>query len=125
MSVCKCGNKTRNKGEICSSCRQKIQMLNQIRKMVDPTDYKPNRPIKKKEKRVFSSKGHSTLCWTCEKACGRCSWSKDFLPVDGWSAIPTKILVLNTKSNGVRERIFTDSFDVYYCPEFELLEMLR
>lgn len=26
-------------------------------------------------------------CWTCKKACNSgCSWSRDFIPVDGWKA---------------------------------------
>lgn len=26
------------------------------------------------------------LCWTCTKACGLCSWSRDLTPVAGWTA---------------------------------------
>lgn len=26
------------------------------------------------------------LCWTCQKACGDCSWSSCFQPVEGWTA---------------------------------------
>lgn len=62
---------------------------------------------------------HSTICWNCGKACGLCSWSKSFIPVDGWCAVPTKILISNTGS----KRSYTDSFDVYECPEFELLKI--
>lgn len=51
---------------------------------------------------------HDTLCWGCEKASGRCSWSKKFVPVEGWKAIPT-----------------TKSFDVYECPEFEPLKAMN
>ena len=51
---------------------------------------------------------HDTLCWGCEKACGGCSWSKKFVPVEGWKAIPTE-----------------KSFDVYECPEFEPLKAMN
>lgn len=68
---------------------------------------------------------HSTICWNCEKACGRCSWSRSFDPVKGWEARPTKVLVLNTTQDGERTKVYVDSFDVYSCPEFELLEMMR
>lgn len=54
---------------------------------------------------------HATLCWICDKAGGKCSWSNDFTPIDGWKAIPTKLSV------GCGN--FIDSFDVYECPEFE------
>lgn len=125
--TCKCGNKTNNKNGVCNSCRAKINLLNQIREIIEPKKEEAKTAIRriKKRKKYYSQKKHSTICWNCKKACGGCSWSRDFVPVDGWSAIPTKVLVLNTKSNGARERIFTDSFDVYYCPEFEILEMLK
>lgn len=46
-----------------------------------------------------------TLCWSCQNACGGCSWSKSFTPVEGWEAKPTK-----------HNRI--DSFFVTKCPEY-------
>ena len=64
---------------------------------------------------------HITLCWECAKAGGLCSWSKNFTPVDGWTAVPTKIVAsqYGDKSNTI------DSYDVYACPEFELMERLK
>ena len=64
---------------------------------------------------------HSTICWHCEKASGRCSWSRSFTPVEGWEAIPTKH---EEKLAGgcVRE---VRSYDVYSCPEFELLVTIK
>jgi hypothetical protein len=63
---------------------------------------------------------HSTLCWSCENACKKCSWSKNFIPVPGWKAIPTKIFVSEHSATP-----YIDSFDVYECPEFELLESIK
>lgn len=60
----------------------------------------------------------STLCWDCEKACGRCSWSKSFTPVEGWNAKPTKV---RADKYSVNQLI--DSFIVYECPEFEPLKL--
>ena len=57
-----------------------------------------------------------TLCWICNNACGRCSWSKDYKPVEGWKAKPTKIRF---------QDIEDDSFCVIECPEFELLESVK
>ena len=72
---------------------------------------------------------HKTLCWECENACGKCSWSRDFTPVEGWSAKPTKILsnttMLNEEGKIVCVPTFVDSFDVYDCPQFELLEAIK
>ena len=64
-----------------------------------------------------------TLCWECEKAGGKCSWSKNFTPVEGWNAIPTKISC-GYKKNGT-EPHFIDSFQVLECPEFEKMEELK
>ena len=45
-----------------------------------------------------------TLCWMCQKSCtDGCSWSKDFVPVNGWVAEK------NEK---------TGSYSVITCPEF-------
>lgn len=49
-------------------------------------------------------------CWTCTKACGGCSWSRNFIPVPGWKAEPTHI-----PSNGD----FADSYRIIECPEYE------
>lgn len=55
----------------------------------------------------------STICWECRNAYGRCSWSKDFTPVDGWSAEPTEI-----KGVG-RNTTTTNSYIVKSCPLFK------
>lgn len=62
-----------------------------------------------------------TLCWDCANNGGRCSWSKDFTPVDGWTAIPTKIPAQVYKGDGR----MIDSYCVCECPEFELMERLK
>ena len=53
----------------------------------------------------------STICWNCSKACRGCSWSRNFQPVDGWQATPTKVYQANGKT--------LDSFIVHNCPQFE------
>lgn len=60
--------------------------------------------------------GGKTLCWTCRKAYGKCSWTEvdytkkgwpiRFEPVKGWNAIPTK----NEKYT---------SFLVVSCPKYD------
>ena len=69
---------------------------------------------------AHGAKEHDTLCWECEKACGRCSWSKNFTPVEGWKAVPTKVYI-----GGESKNKYIDSFDVYECPEFELLKAVK
>lgn len=29
----------------------------------------------------------SSICWECDNACGGCSWSRSFTPVEGWTAV--------------------------------------
>lgn len=58
----------------------------------------------------------ATLCWSCAKACGGCSWSDgSFTPVDGWKAKPTIVQVMNGVY-GIRR---VDSYIVEECPEYE------
>lgn len=54
----------------------------------------------------------TTICWDCKKALGKCSWSNGTArPVEGWTAIPTKIRVQKGQNN--------DSYIVLECPLFE------
>ena len=53
----------------------------------------------------------TTLCWCCANAINDgCSWSKNFIPVEGWRAIPTIII----EGAGRKKH----SFKVIECPKF-------
>lgn len=55
----------------------------------------------------------ATLCWSCAKACGKCSWSdRSFTPVPGWKAKKTRLRVDDPNR-------YTDSYIVGECPLFE------
>lgn len=58
-----------------------------------------------------------TLCEQCQKAVPHgdfgCSWSQEFVPVSGWTAVPTLIV-----DNGDDEEIEFSSYCVMECPEF-------
>ena len=45
------------------------------------------------------------LCWTCQNACGDCSWSSCFQPVEGWTA------------ENVHRKTY-DSYRITKCPEY-------
>ena len=65
------------------------------------------------KKRVIKedyTKPKYTKCWTCKKACGGCSWSREFIPVDGWKTIST-----SHPANGE----FAKSYHIISCPEYE------
>lgn len=49
-----------------------------------------------------------SLCIMCRNCCGKCAWSKWFLPVKGWTAIETY------KANGDLNRAW-----VGWCPQFK------
>lgn len=51
-----------------------------------------------------------TLCWSCENACCGCSWSRSFKPVDGWTAVPTKVFAKTD---------FIASYRVMKCPQYK------
>ena len=67
------------------------------RKFYEP---KPKRRVKPK----LQHPGEQP-CWTCAKAYGGCSWSRAFVPVEGWEAKPSK-----THEDGYRIKM---------CPEYE------
>jgi len=48
-------------------------------------------------------------CWTCQNACGGCSWSRSFKPVEGWTAEKTFL-----QSNGE----YAESYKIIKCPEY-------
>lgn len=52
-----------------------------------------------------------TLCWKCSRACGKCSWSKNFTPVEGWRAKPTQVRESHAGT--------IESYIVYDCPLFD------
>lgn len=53
-----------------------------------------------------------SICWQCANATdgSKCSWARDFTPVEGWDAIPKRI-----KFN----EYITDSYIVRGCPKFK------
>lgn len=55
-----------------------------------------------------------TLCWTCANACGKCSWSKGFKKVKGWTAKRTII-----KSNETSLIPEIKSYMVLNCPKYQ------
>ena len=48
-------------------------------------------------------------CWTCQNACGNCSWSKNFKPVEGWDALP---IIIKDSEGDIR------SYKIKICPKY-------
>lgn len=61
------------------------------------------------------------LCWTCTKACGLCSWSRDLTPVEGWTAeeVPW-VGMLATGPNAPTEFKNHMTYHITKCPEYVL-----
>ena len=55
---------------------------------------------------------NSTICWSCKNACGKCSWSSNFTPIDGWVAKPTKIKTDYATDGSIISYIVLD------CPQY-------
>ena len=70
-----------------------------------PADYLLGLPDERKE----------TLCWSCAKYCGGCSWSRTFTPVKGWLA--TKRIAWR-KQQPREPAAKCVSYTVIACPEF-------
>lgn len=49
------------------------------------------------------------LCWTCQNACGGCSWSLSLTPVEGWTATPSAI-------KSVKKDVPT--YHIEECPQY-------
>lgn len=58
-----------------------------------------------------------TLCWSCKRSYlpeYRCSWAKEFKPVEGWEADMKYVLVQRSSGNNS----ILESYFVYTCPEY-------
>lgn len=51
------------------------------------------------------------ICWRCQNSTGRCSWSRELKPVEGWVAEPT--IVRNKEG-----KVLYSSYKIIFCPEF-------
>lgn len=69
----------------------------------------------------------TTICWTCKNAVPDrdgevgCAWSRSFVPVEGWEATPTKIVLIYNDEHAEHRRgpRTDDSYIVHSCPEYE------
>ena len=53
------------------------------------------------------------LCFNCQKACGKCSWSSRFEPVPGWTAKKRMLKV----GHGREGKRFVETYHITACPE--------
>lgn len=65
-------------------------------------EYSKNRE-KKKNTKV------EQLCWSCKNACGGCSWSSKYQPIEGWEA--THVYRIDAGRQ-------MDTYSITACPEF-------
>lgn len=87
------------KVNVCEECGRKF-----------PTRFESQKYCSKKCRMESKKKRNSEfgqICWNCQNACGGCSWSQGFQPVENWIAEPYYIKEDNQYS-----------YDIKYCPEF-------
>ena len=67
------------------------------------------RYYRKKKRDINTYYRKDTKCWHCKNCYGGCSWSREFKPVNGWTAKKTFIPSNNE---------YAESYKVIECPEF-------
>ena len=86
------------------------------------------------DKRFIAPQTRPTLCWSCARACGGCSWTdRDpktpevrFEPVDGWEAEKTVVRGTSSRRQGHKLEGYStyyyamESYRVLRCPLYEL-----
>ena len=78
------------------------------------------------DKRFIAPQTRPTLCWSCARACGGCSWTERdpvthairFEPVKGWEAEKTTINGSKSEHGEKCYRYTTDSYRVVRCPMY-------
>ena len=77
----------------------------------------------KRESAAHERRKNCTLCWDCVKAgdgnLSECPWVREFKPVDGWTAVATKVKVTDGKPAFGYKTQMRDSYYVSECPMFE------
>ena len=91
-----------------------IDRLYQIKKEKQRTGKPVGRPRKEPVVQTKQPNESSTLCWSCQNACGGCSWSKRLKPVRGWKADKIKIKLYMIGG----EDFYSDSYFVRECPKY-------
>lgn len=64
---------------------------------------------RRKERAADTYYSKDQLCWTCKNCFGGCAWSREFKPVNGWTAEKTYI-----PSN----EEYAESYHIIKCPEY-------
>lgn len=89
----------------------RMRKLRQQR-MLNAAYFRSGGKSKAMDRRVLHEGEGKQLCWTCTKACGRCSWSSEFKPVKGWVAKKLPFQLHGTSYGG-------ETYDIQSCPEYQ------
>ena len=114
VKVCPvCGKEFEAKGRNCSKCCS-VECQDELYKR-NQEKYRKKRKTKSKSGRPedqIQPRQANTLCWTCQNATGKCSWSARLEPVEGWKAKKIKV-----KGNFYTQQK-VDSYIVKKCPQY-------
>lgn len=86
---------------VCEFCEKKFWSKSNVKKYCSSACAK--KAAKKREQES------EQLCFSCKNNCGGCNWSRYFLPVTGWDAVPT---VVKDKGGDI------ESYQISRCPEY-------
>ena len=110
MYEARCAEKTCGKYE----CKDKLY---RERKERQYAKYRTGRPTGRPKKGIVYEKPrlnkNDSLCWDCQKAIGKCNWSRAGKPVEGWEVNITTI------QHKVKGKIQDDDiYKIVSCPEY-------
>ena len=92
----------------CANAKRKTPILKQCaycgKNFYTTSGYKIYCCTECREEAMQMARG--SICWLCQNYAGKCSWSKSFVPVEGWVAKPVKV------DSPIQ------SYKVKQCPEF-------
>ena len=113
-----------NKQTCSKKCKKKLydqtkERLQKLRNERERTGKPVGRPRKEPVVQTKQPNESSTLCWSCQNACGGCSWSKRLKPVRGWKADKIKIKLYMIGG----EDFYSDSYFVRECPKYIMDEI--
>lgn len=69
------------------------------------------------EAKTRCKRSKPNICFDCKKATGKCSWSKNFTPVPGWTAEPVRTVHKDiNRTSGIH---IIETYYITACPLFE------
>jgi hypothetical protein len=121
-AICEKEFETKNATKTCSKeCKRKLYAQTwqrcidegKERRRTGITASTVGRP-RKNIKRDWKPNESDSLCWSCQKACGKCNWSRTLKPIEGWK-VDVKIIKHTSRGKTTEDEVTK----VVKCPEYK------